>query len=229
MTGGLALKSTGIVFDSGLRVGPEPHATILYDRSRYQSNGDFKAAGQPDWVRLPSGLWVLDFNPANPDYVEIPADQTQLDFTSEDFSIIARVKVEDLTANRWIFTRGTAFVDGCHFYLIVAGTLRFYTNQAGESQYSTSTTGAIVVGNWYTVGFSRAGESIRIYIDGVDDTETAGTHIDPLTSARTAKIGIHDNLVSNPFDGQIAYLEIWNYALSATQHRKKHDALSGWM
>ncbi len=220
------MKSTGVVFKTALSMGVEPADLVLTDKSRYRSNGDFRAAGQPDWVRLPSGLWVLDFNPDNPDYVEIPASHTQLNFTSEDFSLVARVKVDDLTTIRYLFTRGLINTDGWFTYILSNGQVSVFTNQAAAFQVSRSSAGAIVTGVWYTVGFSRAGASVRIYVDGVDDTDTVGVHIDPLTNARAAKIGVHDDLTQWPLDGKIAYLEIVKYALSAGQHLKKHIELS---
>lgn len=219
------MKTKGLCFETALSMRTEPADLVLADTSRYGSDGAFRGAGQPNWVREPSGLWVLDFNPANPDYVEIPADQTQLNFTSEDFSLVARFKIDDLTASRYLFVRGSSALDGWYIYIHSAGYVRVYTNQTPANQESLSSAGAIVAGLWYTVGFSRAGASIRIYINGVDDTDTAGVHINPLTSARTAKIGARDDF-AQALDGKIAYLGIWNYALSAGQHLKKHTMLS---
>lgn len=222
-------KVTGLVYSMRSYIGEvSPPATVLEDESRYGSDGDFKAAGHPAWVRLPSGLWTLDFDPTAPDYIQIPADQTQLNFTSEDFSLVARVKVGSLTDARGLFYRGLTTVDGWYIYIHSDGRVLVRTNQAAASQVSRSSDGSIVAGVWYTVGLSRAGTSVRIYINGVDDTDIAGTHIDPLTCARTAKIGIHDDLTTYPFDGKIPFLQIYNYALSAAQHAAIHQAERHW-
>lgn len=54
-------KITGMVWEGGVSVGVEPTATVYADTSRYGNNGSM-TSGQPDWIRLPSGLWVLSFN-----------------------------------------------------------------------------------------------------------------------------------------------------------------------
>ena len=89
------------------------------------------------------------------------------------------------------------------------------------------TNGDMVTGTWYTVGVSRDGAAARIYVNGVDEVRVEGTHINPLTSARSAKIGIHDDKASNPFDGQIEFLRIFGgIALSASEHLAYHNALA---
>jgi len=218
-------KSTGLVFEWRPQLGVEPPATNLRDRSRYGSNGTFKSDGHPDWVREPNGLWLPDFDPTAPDYIEIPADQTQLNFTSEDFSIIARVKVNDLSGTRQIFERGSGSVDGYAFRITTTGQLYFIASQSGAFQTVTSSEGVIVAGTLHTVGLSRSGASVRLYGDGVDRTTGTPNITDPATCNRTAFIGVREYLLSYPFDGKIAYLGIWRYALSAGQHLRKHQEL----
>ncbi len=223
------MKSTGLVYSMRSYTGEvSPPATVLEDESRYGSDGDFKASGHPAWVRLPSGLWALDFDSSAPDYIVIPADQTQLDFTSEDFSGIARFYIDDLTPHRYIFNRGQTDDDGWYWRVQSDGGMRFFTCQTAAQQLSNSAVGSVVIGAWYTLGFSRAGASVRVYINGVDVTSAAGVHIDPLTCARSAKIGISDALAFGPHDGKIPFLQIYNYALSATQHAAMHDSLKHW-
>lgn len=224
----MSFKSTGIVLDSGLHVGPEPPATVLYDRSRYRSNGDFASDGHPNWVQRPSGLWVLDFDSGTPDYVEISAATTkQLNFTSEDFSIVARVYPDVISTNPFIFIRGDNLVDG-YALLFFGSKVLFYTFQSGVWQQTLSTAGGITTANWYTIGISRVGASVKTYLDGVDDTDAAGTHINPATCARSAKIGVQDDKSTQPLDGKIAFLRIYKYALSAGQHNKIHNVLKDW-
>jgi len=218
-------KVTGILFDSGLRVGPEPPATVLYDKSRYRINGDFRSDGHPDWVELPNGLWAMDFDPGTPDYVTIPASYTQLDFTHEAFSIIARIRLDTLTTYSKIFCRGLINADGYYLGLSTAGSLSLTTSQAAAYQNSKSDDGEILTDAMYTLGCSREGTSAKVFKNGVDVTTTSGTHQDPTTSARAAKIGVYDDN-SLPIDGKIVFFRIYKYALSAGQHRNKHTELS---
>jgi len=55
------MKTGGIVFKSERSIGAEPAATVLEDVSRFGNDGSMTTA-KPDWVRLPSGFWVMDFN-----------------------------------------------------------------------------------------------------------------------------------------------------------------------
>jgi len=195
----------------------------IYDRSGYGSHGTITGA---TWTRLPSGLWALDFNSATPDYVEIPADQTQLNFTSEAFSIIARIYIDDLTTSSWVFSRGHHSADGYYLFITPEGRMVILTNQLGTNQASQSTLGGITAGNWYTIGLSRDGTSIIPYRNGVDVHSIVGTHTDPATCARTAKIGIRDTL-ADPFDGKMEFLAIFSgVALSASEHEVWHNKLS---
>lgn len=223
------MKTTGLVFKSRDYIGSaEPPATVLEDESRYGSDGAFEASGQPDWVQLPRGLWVLDFNSSTTDYVEIAAAFTQLNFTSGPFSLTAVIKIDSLAGNCSILSRGALSADGYNVYVGTGGHLYFVSNQSGANQTSNSAAAAIVVDTWYSVGFSRSGTSARIYINGADATATVGSHTDPLTSARAVKIGTYDDGTSWAFDGMIACFCIYNYALSAEQHASIFQAVRHW-
>ena len=166
--------------------------------------------------------YALDFVATNTDFVEIPADQTQLNFTSGDFSIIARVKTDDLTANNYVFARGINNTDGYVVMINASGQLDFYTSQSGVNQRSRSDSD-IVIATWYTVGISRIGTSAIPYINGLDAHSLVGSHTDPLTCARSAKIGIHDNKSAAPFDGKIEFLMVYERALDENEHLYIHN------
>jgi len=220
------MKTRGVVFESEMPM-VEPGAATLYDMSRYRSHGAITGAV---WVRLPSGLWVLDYDSGIPSYVTIPAAACpQLNFTAGDFSIVARIYIDSLAITRRIFIRGLRNTDGYEFYVHSAGHLTIITNQAAAFQYSETAAGVITAGTWHTVGLSRTGASIRPFHNGVDVSGTAGVHIDPTTSARSAKIGIGDNLAEYPMDGRIPLVRFFNYALSPGQHLQMHEALKRWV
>ncbi|MBA7700187.1 hypothetical protein ES703_108896 [subsurface metagenome] len=193
----------------------EKSGALAYDSSKYATNGVI--VGATPTTGLIDGAQYFTPNA----YIEITTPQ--LNFTSQDFSLVAMVKVDDLTDGRLIFCRGRASQDGCYIFIQTNGSVYVATNQAAARQASTSSAGAIVPGLWYTVGFSRNGASIRIYINGVDDTPSPGSHIDPLTCARSAKIGIYDNLALYPFDGIIDHFIIYNRALDATEHKRHSE------
>lgn len=161
------------------------------------------------------------------DYIEIPASSTQLNFTSEDFSIIARIKVGALTTANAIFFRGQREVDGYEFFNDADGSLWFTTNQLGAFQYAYAAVGSIVIDTWYTVGVSRDGEVATVYKNGVDVTAGRTTLIDPATSTQPARIGVRSQDLLYAFDGKIQTILIYNRALSAGEHLHTHNILKG--
>jgi len=169
----------------------------------------------------------LDFDSNNPDYIEIVASFTQLDFTSEDFSVVVRVTIDSLANHRTLLCRGLLSNDGYDLFISTSGAMYLRTSQDGANQQSASSAGAIVINTWYTVGISRSDASVIIYKDGADVTSSSGTHINPLTSSRSAKIGVTDNKVSIPLDGQIEYFAVFSVALTEQEHMEWHNYLKG--
>jgi len=213
------MQSKGIVLDLQKYFGAStPPADTWADESRFGTDGVITGA---TWVRQPSGLWELDFT-ATPDYVEVTCPQCN--FTSEDYSIVARIKFDNVSGFNEIFIRGLLGTDGFGF-IVVAGQLMGSTFQGGASQYSRTPTTFLSAGTDYTLGMCRTGNSIRVFVNGVDETTIVGVHTDPLTSARTAKIGVYDDKSTYPLDGQISFLRVYNRALSAGEHLQIHNEL----
>ncbi len=195
----------------------------LMDKSRYRSHGDITGAA---WATGLHGK-ALDFIAATPSYVEIPASHTQLNFTSEKLSIIARVYLDDLSEDKTIFMRGDFNDTGYWFYVKANGSLILRTFQSGTGQLSSSVAGSVTTGAWYTLGVSRDGESAIPYIKGVDAHSAVGTHIDPVTSSLPAQIGIFYNKINYPIDGKIEFFRVFGgMALSASEHLAYHNALA---
>jgi len=148
-----------------------------------------------------------------------------LNFTSEDFSMIFRIK-PTLTATFIVLVcRGAFNVDGYYLEIGADGLINFITCQSGASQTSRSSVGDIVTNTQYTLGISRRGAAVTIFLNGVNKTVVSDTHINPTTCARTANIGIYDDLTSYPMEGKMKVLAVWNRALSALEHMNTHQAL----
>lgn len=195
----------------------------LFDKSRYRSHGAITTA---TWAAGLHG-YCLNFVAANPDYVLIPAAHTQLDFTSQDFSMIARFNNDDFTLlNRRILQRGAWNANGYTWILTAGGGHTFITYNLAAGQRTDSN--FIMVNNtWYTVGFSRSGAVVRVYINGVDQTAVPGVHINPVTCPTGAFIGADSAVGANAFDGRIEFLRIFGgIALSASEHLAWHRALA---
>ncbi len=205
----------------------DPNNTHIRDSSSYSSDGDKRAANQPIEAAGDKTAYAQDFNSANPDYIEIPADQTQLDFTSEDFSLIMRFKLDTLLTTQMLFTRGAFNADGWYFFVDSSSRLFFRTNQLDAGQTTRSNASISSTSVYYTAGFSRSGEEALIYIDGVEDVNIPATHTNPTTSARTAKIGIHDDKTQTPTDGKIEFLGVFGgVSLTAAFHKAFDESIT---
>jgi hypothetical protein len=181
----------------------------IYDRSPYGNIGTIVGA---TWVRLPSGLWCLSFD-GNDDYVDC-GDDKSLDITGA-LTIEAWANLDDVAPEQFLFCRGSGNVDGYFFSLGDGGRLHLVTNQASTRQDTYTPVGQMVAGTWYHIVTTRIGVTVRFYKNAEETPyQSQGTHIDPGTSTRTAKIGIFDNLVTGPLDGRIALHRIYNRALS---------------
>lgn len=215
------MRSRGLVFGSRRYRGlTSPPATTYEDISRYGNNGTITGA---TWQRLPSGLWVESFD--GNDFVEIVTN-TRLNFTTSDFSIGFWIKPTGvITTEQRIYCRGLYNTDGYEVTLSSAShaEINLRTYQAAASQDSYSSANSMVLNVWKYVLITRSGVAAHIYINGVDDIATAGVHINPLTSARTPKIGIYDDKVAAPLTAQLSLCCIYNRALSVVEIRSHYN------
>jgi hypothetical protein len=149
------------------------------------------------------------------DYIAL-GDATALGFTSENFTIEAWIKPDTVARRMQIFQRHGWNSDGYRFNVASPGRLEFFTFQSDTNQFTITSAGAFAAGSWCHVAIVRQGTSARIYINGVDRTETAGYHIDPAyLPYRLTYIGI--NYVPEMFAGLISEVRIWNYARTEFQ------------
>ncbi len=191
----------------------DAYSSTIKDLSGYANNGTITGA---TWVRLPSGLWVNSFDGTD-DIINCGTNSV-LNFTTGDFSGIAWVKTT-VTANvQWIMGRGLGNTDGWAMLIHTDGRVDFETYQAGASQLSYAANNTTVTnGQFNLIGWTRTGTSCRVWLNGVDITNTVGNHTNPLTSTRALKIGNSDTLNQYPFTGQMGLERIFSYYLSATE------------
>jgi len=175
--------------------------------------------GVPTWQQFINGLQYLDFDPTNPDWLDVPGvDSYDLDFTSGNFSLAVWARVDDLSTHRYLMVRGLANTDGWLFFVQDTGRIGFATCQAAATQASYSAAGDIVTAAFALIGMSREGADVWLYKNGIDVTDAPDTHINPLTSARELHIGILDDEINNPWDGGMHRPRAWNRRLSAAEH-----------
>lgn len=176
-------------------------------------------SGSPTWVQLASGLWVLDFDYFTPDFLECPAALTgDLDFTGGDFSLAIWANPETVAAARILMLRGDLFVgDGWSFHLRADNGFGIDTYTGASARLTYSAAAEISAGSWALLGATRAGAACKVYKNGADVTDTAGSHLDPSTSNRKLLIGIEDDESANPFNGMLWYPRCWNRKLEAAE------------
>lgn len=153
----------------------------------------------------------------------VVATAPQLNFTSTDFSLTARLYITDLNVWQVILTRGLSNADGWFVAYNNARMLRFGTSQGGVDQSTDSANGALPLTTWITVGFSRQGTTGRVYLNGADITAVPGVHLNPLTSARTVKIGIHDDEAQSQLWGRLCDVKVYSRFLTTAQHLATHQ------
>ena len=101
-----------------------------------------------------------------------------------------------------------------------------FTHQAAAEQLSRGAPGDWGTDEEVTIGFSRSGAVVTIYTNGFDTTDISGTHIDPDTCARSAKIGIYDDKSSFPFKGLFDMGWLFTRHLSPQEHLNWHKRLA---
>ena len=213
----------GLPFEEGTRI-------LTYDRAK--AHHELTLNGVPTWNSLANGLPYLDFNSANPDWLDCGAAATaDLDFTAGDFSGAIWVRPDSVATAQWLIIRGLAANDGWEFYMDPAD-LVFRTHQAATTQTNRSAAAIIAATTWNLAGFARDGTSVRLYLNGLDVTATAVPLVNPLTSARELHIGIQNDEATNPYDGRIAGgppgPRIWGRALSAYEHLQIFNMEKHW-
>jgi len=195
----------------------------LMDKSRYRSHGTISGAA---WADGAHGR-ALDFIPGTPSYVEIAAAYDQLDFTTEDFSLVTRVYVDSFPNHVVFFSRGAQNIDGWRLFSLNTGALTFETNVSGTIRFASSAAGRVSTGSWLTLGFTQKDPKGAVYVNGVDVTTSLALRQNPATCSRVACIGVDSNLTSFPFDGKIEFLRIFGgIALSDSEHLAWHNALA---
>lgn len=215
-----------LLFDLTLEETVGGDLAYVYDRAKPHHRCVLHGA-TIGWTLMPSGLTVIDCTVD--DWIDcLAADTGDLDFVAGDFSMGMWVNLDDLSANRMLLCRGLLNIDGWHCAILMDGSVVFYTSQLGANQSSLSALAQIIVGTSYLIGFSRSGASIKIFINGVEVTNTIGVHTNPLTADRELHIGIYDNEAGSPWNGQLWRPRIWERELSLIEWKRIFDVEGHW-
>lgn len=206
-------------FDEGV-------GTTAYDSTSTKINGTISTGtSSPTWTFEDQCISekCLTLYGTN-SYIDIGTSLNYL-FTDQNFTIEswinpARLDGSDVT-NYEIFGNESYNNYGILFRLNIHGTpgsLIFRTSQSGSVQ-TTSSTKITTTNTWYHVAAVRNGSSVRIYINGVDSTTSAGDHINPVLSPITASIS-----GGQSFNGKMDEVKIYPYARSADQIKLDYNS-----
>jgi hypothetical protein len=215
---GLVLNLDAGKLDSYPRTG-----TAWNDISGFQNNG--KLENGPTFNSGNGGSIVFD---GGDDYVNLG---TIFNFTSENFSFSYWVNFNSLTTNQIgqgpiVLYKGSFNNNGYYDQISTNGTVGIITNQTFTIQVSSTASGTISINNWYNICYTRNGSSIRIYVNGEDRTQTAGTHINPQTSNNEFRIANYQNgLILGNF--RLANFLTYNRALSSAEVLQNYNATKG--
>ena len=195
----------------------EYDGTMAFDHARPHHPLTFH--GTPTWRFNANGLTYLDFEALTPDWLDSDAlSSVDLDFTAGDFTLATWLSFESV-GFRYLMCRGLTDTDGWEWAIDTDSALWLRTNQAGVGahQDTTSAIGAIPLTTFTLAVTVRDGASVVHYVNGALSLGTAGTHVNPVTSARELHIGIADSEAAGFFDGILWRPRIWSGALSAAQ------------
>ncbi len=161
------------------------------------------------------GSWAANFNGTN----SYTTFGNNFNFTTHNFSFSFWVKLNSFATNSAgqgpiPFYKGSYQSNGYYSQFNSAGGLSFATNQSGTYQLTSTTPGIFATGVWYHIVIVRNGSSVRIYVNGIDSTGTAGTHINPVSSGSNFQIGSYNNgqILMN---GLLDDFGIWTAPLTA--------------
>lgn len=168
----------------------------------------------------------LDFVAGNLEFVEMTVNNSPLDFTSEDFTIVVRTLDDaDINDNLTMFGAGNykTLGTGAGYWFLYDDDaanhkIKFQTTQASAKQITESVFNSIPYGGANTFGVTRSGAVCKVYWNGADITSVSGTHIDPAPfGVRNPQIGaIYDSGAAanvDYFNGDIDEVAVFNSQL----------------
>ena len=190
----------------------------VVDKSGY--GVPFTLTSAPYWTPLG---WFFDGT--NDEILATAALTTHLDFTSEDFSGIIRVKHQDSASANTLMIRSLWNQSGWEFVIDTSEAVLLYTCNPGVNPVTYTANSTVVDGEIYTIGFSRTGAAVKIYVNGIDKTDTAGTHTNPGASDRILGIG-SDGYSNNELKGTMKLVAMWSRGLAPQEHAEMHQMMS---
>lgn len=175
----------------------------------------------PTWTALDTGIMTLNFN-GTTEYMECEAATcTDLDFTSEDYSVGGWFNwASSIHDSQILIGRYEVFVSGWEIYLTASGALRYLNLRQSHAAGATTRTSAYSLGwaygtNWH-FGITRIGDTAYMYRNGEAVTTVSEALIDPETSPQDLVIGVRgESKDSNYFKNMRGRIIVSGKALTA--------------
>jgi hypothetical protein len=147
------------------------------------------------------------------DHVEI-ANHSSLNI-NDKFSVFAWIKLDDLAAVRSLCGKwGGGFNSHFVIYVTTNGAFNGRVSQGAFAKTRTSATGVITAGSWYHVGmiFDRyaAGDRLRIFINGTEDTTNADPTIDANLDTSTTSLYLGTHALTSWTKGKLDEVTFWS-------------------
>ena len=169
----------------------------------------------------------LNFDGAN-DHIRVY--NSPFAFTTESFTYSYWVYINSFTTNQPSqgpipYYKGDFNSNGYYSQLGADGSYVFGTNQSGATQFTSIAPATLTTGVWYYISDVRNGSSVRIYVNGIDRTNTAATHINPVSSGSDLYIASYRTFIFSNI--RIGHFKVYNRALTSTEILSNFNALRG--
>jgi len=229
---GRTSQSTRIVVQDGLVLNLDAGASTSYPGS---GTSWTDLSGNGNTGTLVNGVGFdsanggsLSFDGVN-DYIDCG---NILNFTTENFTFniffyLTTTTTNNPTQGPVLFYKGAFQQNG--YYIQISRTspsaASFITNQSGLYQDTVSSP-SLVVGAWNYLSVVRVGSTVAIYINGVNSTSIAGTHLNPGGSGDNFLLSAYITGGGTIFSNiRIASFQAYNRALAAEEVQQNYNAL----
>lgn len=219
-------------FNQGIANGDNTAITNLIDASSNTNNGTFSNfaltgttsnfTGATNVSALSVPATHLNFDGVN-DRVELP-NESMYDFTTA-MTVEAWMN-SNVIPEQWdpLISKGD---DSWRLHLNDNGTLVFSCNVGSPSSTDATSTTVITDGNWHHVAGTFDGTSLKLYIDGVLESQVAASG-SINNSSFPVYIGNNSDYLVRFFNGNIDDVRIWNLARTVEQiNASKNCELQG--
>ena len=182
----------------------------------------------PTWQSLVSGQPYIDFDGAA-DNLQCPAaDSDDLNFTTEDFSLIGWLYNAGLFGTDSVMCQGEDDVDGWELFIDAAGDITLRTNQGGAHTDLVAAAGFTAT-EWSLVGVSRYLTGGQFFLNG-DPITTTGALTDPVSVAagNIFYVGCQDGGAANFWDGGMGRLRAVERRVTTAQMNEIFEAERHW-